>query len=341
MKKILINMISESEISVRGHGVHTAYLELVNALNTRDDCDVVVNAFTKRVKADITHIHSIGLPSLLKLLFGSGKKVVSAHVVPASLVGSIAGAHIWLPLARAYMKFFYRKADKVCAVSATVATILEKELGVEKSKIVITYNTVDTSQYHTNSTDKKAARKVHNIPQTSFVVVGNGQIQPRKRFDSFVAIARRLPEVAFIWIGGIPFKNIGADYKKMQQLIDNVPENLNVTGVIELEEVKSYLQAADVFVLPAEQENHPMAVIEAAAAGLPIVLRDIPEYDDTFADDFLRCKTDQDFTDAINRLQSDKKMYADYQHKARVIARRFDSEVGADQAMKIYKELLS
>lgn len=336
-----INMVSESEISVRGHGVHTAYLELARALQARSDCEVIVNQFLRPVSADITHIHTIGLPSLMKLLFGSGKKVVSAHVVPASLVGSIAGAHIWLPIARGYMKFFYRRADKVLAVSKTVATILENDLGIKKDKIAVMYNTIDTSQYKTTAADKHAAREKLDISDDDFVVVGNGQIQPRKRFDSFVTIAKSMSETQFIWIGGIPFKSIGADYKKMQHLIDTVPSNLKVTGVIELEDVKSYLQAADVFVLPAEQENHPMAVIEAAAASLPIVLRDIPEYDDTFASDFLRCKSDDGFIKAISDLKTDDSLYSKYKRGAQAIADRFDSKTGADQAVKIYRELLA
>ncbi|MDO8335363.1 MAG: glycosyltransferase family 4 protein [Candidatus Saccharibacteria bacterium] len=336
-----INMVSESEISVRGHGVHTAYLELTNALNARDDCEVIVNKFLQPLKVDITHIHTIGLPSLTKLLFGSGKKVVSAHVVPASLLGSIAGAHIWLPIAKSYMKFFYRRADKVLAVSNMVAQILEKDLGIKKSKIAVTYNTIDISNYTTTIADKKSARDKLKIDAEDFVVVGNGQIQPRKRFDSFVEMAKKLTGIQFIWIGGIPFKNIGADYKKMQDLIDNVPDNLKVTGVIELEDVKAYLQAADVFVLPAEQENHPMAVIEAAAAGLPIVLRDIPEYDDTFAQDFLRCSDDRAFVDAIVKLRGNNTTYEKYQKGANAIATRFDSKAGAQQAVKIYEELLS
>lgn len=334
-------MVSESEISVRGHGVHTAYLELTNALQDKDDCDVVVNQFLRPLKADITHIHTIGLPSLLKLFFGSGKKVISAHVVPASLVGSIAGAHVWLPVAKAYMKFFYRRGDKVLAVSNMVAKILENDLGVKREKIAVLYNTIDTSNYYTTPSDKKAVREKLGIKAKDFVVVGNGQIQPRKRFDSFVNMAKHLPDVKFIWVGGIPFKNVGADYKKMQGLIDNVPTNVKVTGVIELDQVKAYLQAADIFVLPAEQENHPMAVIEAAAAGLPIVLRDIPEYDDTFADDFMRSDSDNAFVGAIRKLREDKNTYAKYKKGAEAIAKRFDSKAGAEKLIKIYEELLA
>lgn len=336
-----INMVSESEISVRGHGVHTAYLELTRALQARDDCEVVVNRFFRPVHADIVHIHTIGLPSLAKLLFTRGKKVVSAHVVPASLVGSIAGAHIWLPLAKLYMKFFYSRADKVLAVSAMVAKVLENDLGIAPSRIGILYNTIDTQQYHTVASDKKAARKQLGFAADEHIIVGNGQIQPRKRFDSFVQVARDLPNYTFVWVGGIPFKNIGAEYKKMQQLMSDVPDNVRITGVIELEDVKAYLQASDVFMLPAEQENHPMAVIEAAAAGLPIVLRDIPEYNDTFRQDIVRAKNDQQFADAVQALISDKKLYKNYVSRSKKIAARFDSKTGAQRTMAVYEDLLA
>lgn len=339
--KIHINMISESEISVRGHGVHTAYIELVRALRARDDCRVVVNAFFKKTHADITHIHTIGLHAWTKLLWGDGPKVVSAHVVPDSLIGSLALASFWKPLARLYMKLFYSRADRVLAVSGMVRQALIHELGISSEKVTVLHNSIDTSQYITSKVARRKARTALNIGQDAFVVIGNGQVQPRKRFDTFVACARKLPQVTFVWVGGIPFKHVGAGYQEMKKLMEDIPENMSVTGVIELSDVKQYLHAADIFVLPAEQENHPMAVIEAAAAGLPIVLRDIPEYDDTFGDDILRAKNDAEFAQHIQHLRENAKLYATYKKKSAVIAQRFDSKTSADRLVRIYQELIA
>lgn len=50
----------------------------------------------------------------------------------------------------------------------------------------------------------------------------------------------------------------------MKTLIDRAPANLIVTGVIPLEKVREYYAIADIFCLPSLQENHPMAVLEAA-----------------------------------------------------------------------------
>ena len=342
MKKLKINMVSESEISVRGHGVHTAYVELVKALKKRSDCGLVVNDFTHKTSADVMHLHTVGLHAFRKLVFGKAKaKAVSAHVVPASFVGSIAFARLWLPLAKVYLSWFYGRADRVFAVSEMVAKILERDLNIPKDKITVLYNSIDTSQYKNDAKKRRAARKKLNIRDDEFVVVGNGQVQPRKRVDTFVKLARTFPDVRFFWVGGISFKYVGADYQKMQALTKSIPSNMNMTGVIELDRVKSYLWAADLFILPAEQENHPMAVIEAAAAGLPIILRDIPEYKDTFAGNVLLAQDDSAFTSLLKEIRADNSMRKLYSKKSAEIARRFDSSIAADKLMSMYKKMVT
>lgn len=337
MNKIKIDMVSESEFTVQGHGVHTAYLELTNALKRRDDVEIQINRDSRDV--DVTHIQTVGMYALGKLLFGRGKKVVSAHVVPASFIGSIKGAKYWLPLARVYLKWFYGRADMVFAVSSMVKRELTGNMML-RNHVEVFYNTVDMSRYSRTEQDRIDARSAHNIDSHDFVVIGNGQVQPRKRLDTFIETARRLPDVKFIWIGGIPFKQLGADYDKMNKLMKSVPENVTITGVIPLEEVRGYVQAADAFFLPAEQENHPMCVLEAAGGGLPIILRDIPEYDDTFRGDAITIKATDEAVAAIEKLRSDEDYYNTAVNGAKAIADRFDSAAGAERAIVLYRSLL-
>ena len=44
MKKIHVNLISESEFTVQGHGVHTAFIEMRNQLEKSPAIDLKVNA---------------------------------------------------------------------------------------------------------------------------------------------------------------------------------------------------------------------------------------------------------------------------------------------------------
>lgn len=335
-RKLKINMISESVFTVQGHGVHTAFEEMTRALRAQPNTDVIVNKF--RRGADITHIQTFGPYSLLHLLFGSGKKVVSVHVVPDSLVGSIIGAKYFYGLARWYMHFFYGRADLLLSVSKQVDDTLRQQLKVKRPTKVL-YNTVDMGLYKTTPADKAVARKRLKLSPDATIVASCGQIQPRKRFDQFCKVARALPDVQFIWIGGIPFKHLGADYNEMQRQVDKRPPNVTVTGVIVHDNVRQYLQAVDVFFLPSSQENHPMAVLEAAGVGLPIVVRNLSEYNDTFKTDVIR-GSDTSFTSIIERLSKDKVFYTDAVKGAQEVATRFDSHAGGALLVKAYQEIL-
>jgi 1,2-diacylglycerol-3-alpha-glucose alpha-1,2-galactosyltransferase len=339
MKKIRVNMVSESEIYVRGHGVHTAYVEMAEALKQRDDVTVIMGEFGKPVACDVIHLHTIGLHAWYKLLQKGPKKVISAHVVPASLVGSIILAQYWLFALKWYMRLIYNRADKVLAVSSAVADTLHDELHVPREKIELFHNTVDMKRYAFSQNDKDAARKKLHIKKDAFVVLCTGQVQPRKRLDIFIKMANTLPDVQFIWVGGIPFKQLGADYASMQRLMNSTPPNLKVTGIIPHEEVSDYLASANVFCLPAEQENHPMCVLEAAGANLPIIVRDIPEYDDTFKHDVIRCNDDT-FTEAVVKLRDDKDFYKKQVQKTKLVAKRFDSQVAGERLTVLYYELI-
>ena len=64
-QKLRVNMVSESEISVQGHGVHTAYEEMVSSLRKRSDVELITGEFGRQVDCDIVHLHTVG-PRLWK-----------------------------------------------------------------------------------------------------------------------------------------------------------------------------------------------------------------------------------------------------------------------------------
>ncbi len=330
-------MVSESEFTVQGHGVHTAFKELSEALQQRNDTKLSINASNAAV--DITHIQTIGLYSVWKLVTGKSKKVVSAHVIPASFIGSIVGAKYWEPLARFYMKWFYSRADVVLAVSNSVADVLVNEMKLT-NRVEVLYNSVDMSSYAGSPNDRQEARQKLRFSEKEKIVLGNGQVQPRKRLDTFFEVAEALPDVTFVWIGGVPFKKLGADSTKMVHMMEHAPKNVRMVGIIDHKDVTAYLSAADIFFLPAEQENHPMCVLEAAGAGLPILLRDIREYDDTFRPDALLFTTTEDAAKALSSLLSEEPLYQAQKKATLRIAERFDATSGAHQVMEIYRSLL-
>jgi 1,2-diacylglycerol-3-alpha-glucose alpha-1,2-galactosyltransferase len=336
-KKISVNIISESANSVQGHGVHTAYIEMVNALKKYTDLTVIEGEMRRRLAVDIIHFHTIG-PRVWRKVFQNGpRKVMSAHIVPDSFVGSIVLAKYWRFAAVWYMRWFYNQADLLLAVSQEARRDLLK-LGVS-APIEVFYNFIDSSSYRHGTISRSEVRQRLNIPDEAFVVIGAGQVQPRKRVDCFFAAAEQLPDVHFVWVGGMPFGKIAADSAHMSKMIESAPKNVHFPGIIPLEDMVSYYQAADLFWLPSEQETFGLVVVEAAAAGLPVMVRDIPDYYDTFGKDALVC-TDQNATEFIKKLQSDPVYYQQRKAKSALIAKRFDSSQAAAKLVKLYEQLV-
>lgn len=335
--KIRVNMVSESEISVQGHGVHTAYEEMAAALEKRDDVEVIRGRFGETVPCDIVHLHTIGPRTWRKLLQRGPKKVISAHVVPDSFIGSIVLAKYWAFAARWYMRWFYNKADLVFAVSKEAQADLEK-LGV-RSPIEVLYNFIDTSKYGHPGVSRQEGRRKLGIPSEAFTVIGVGQVQPRKRVDCFLTAAAAMPDVHFVWVGGMPFGKVAADTARMKKMMDQAPSNVHFPGIMPLEDMVGYYHAADLFWLPSEQETFGLVVVEAAAAGLPVMVRDIADYDDTFGDDALRA-SDQDAMLVIQKLASDPVFYQGQKQKSKAIAERFDSVAAAERLVKSYRQLV-
>ena len=123
-------------------------------------------------------------------------------------------------------------------------------------------------------------------------------------------------------------------------MIESAPPNVHFVGQVDLKDMPKYYAASDAFMLPSEQETFGLVIVEAAAAGLPIVLRDIPDYDGTFRADALMAADDESFAQAIKHLMQDKHFYDQAKQRAQHIARRFDSAAGAEQLVALYKKVL-
>lgn len=335
--KYIINVISDSAFTVQGHGVHTAYTEHLAGLKKYAP-EFEVHTNEKNLKADIVHIHTVGYYGVRFLLSRNCLKFVSAHVVPDSFVGSLVGAKLWYPFAKLYLKWFYNRADGVFAVSHEVADQLKK-MKIKKPVYVVP-NMLDTKSFSSSTSKKAAAREKLNIPKDKFVIVCSGQVQPRKRVDSFMACAEKLQDMQFIWVGGIPFKHAAANYKEMQKVMENAPKNVTFTGVIKHEQVIAYYQASDVFFLPSEQETFGIVMIEGASAGLPVLLRDNDQYKITFEDWYLSASNDEGFSKIIKKLATDKEYYKKAQEKSHNIAEKYETKNVMKQIDKIYLDAL-
>lgn len=331
MTALSVNLVSESAFTIGGHGVHSAYLEDLALLRVLDGVEVSVN---RPRRADVQHVHTVG-PYASRLMRAGRRSVITAHLTPASLVGSLRGDRLWHAAFLRRVRDHYNRADVVLAVSPGDVQAIH-DLGVS-APIHVVPNAVDVAAVRV--ADRAIARRRLGISPDAFVVVAIGQVQPRKAVNTFVGCARAIPDLMFHWVGGMIFGPLGADRPEMRRLISGAPSNVRFIGAVPRHRVFEHLAAADLFFLPSRYESCPLAVIEAAVVGLPIIMRDIPGCRALFGDG-CRYGDDGTFVDLVRACVDNPAMRADLARAASTMAWRFDSAIKATRLLRIYRSLL-
>lgn len=196
----------------------------------------------------------------------------------------------------------------------------------------------------------EATRLAYDLPCAP-VAVHNGRtplLQPPAAMHDFAFTAGRLwdrgKNLATLDRAaarlGIPVKAVGPldgpDGARVQFA------HLHTPGVMSEDALAGCLAARPVFVSAAKYEPFGLAVLEAATAGCPLVLSDIPTFRELWGDVALFVDPDDDrgFAEAIEALIGDTALRLAQGEKARSVARAFTPVRMADQMLGLYRQLV-
>lgn len=168
------------------------------------------------------------------------------------------------------------RAAVVVAASEAVADHLVADHGVDAARISVAHELVDVTAVReaVAATDRARARRRLGAPPGALSVVSVGLPDWRKAPELLLQAVWRLertrPDVRahLSWIGGEPSSADGArlaDEARRLGLADRVGH------IPHTDQTAALLAGADVFVLPSREDAFPLAALEAAAAGLPII----------------------------------------------------------------------
>jgi glycosyltransferase involved in cell wall biosynthesis len=179
----------------------------------------------------------------------------------------------------AWMRRFARRCDLIIAVSASAHAMLEA-LGVD-APIEIIPNGVDLERF---AQAQPAARCDLGLPPDACVLMYVGRLGPEKNLPGLLdAFARALAEApqAFLALVGDGPQSAGL---REQAARLGLADRVRFVGMRPNEDIPSLLGAADVFITASITEGHPMTIIEALAAGRPVLAFDVPGIRETVID---------------------------------------------------------
>jgi glycosyltransferase involved in cell wall biosynthesis len=330
-----INHFSESVFTVQGHGVHTAFTDLA-AAHAALGLDVGIN---EDWRDGVLHVHTVGPTSLRRLRRHRGLRVASAHVTPGSLQGSLNGVQLYGAPFGVYLRAFYHQAHVVLAVSAAAAEEL-REMEV-RTPVAVVPNAVVAAPFRSSPAHRAQARAHLGIADDDFLVLGVGQLQPRKGIAEFTETARRTPEARFVWVGDCIFGALSAGRAQMNRVVAAAPDNVLFAGQLPRTEVARYCRAADAFLFPSRHETFGMAPVEAAFAGLPLVLSDLPVFAGVFGDEpgaYLSARTVDEYAGHLRALRADPVERAAAGARAAAAVARYDGAEVARTIAELYRQ---
>lgn len=162
-------------------------------------------------------------------------------------------------VARIIFGFVYKLSHGVVAVASSVADYLNKKNGVSRRKIHVVYNPVDTRLFE----------EVRAEGHARFTFLAVCRLHPIKNLGSLLkalAVIRNSHDVELSIVGD----------GEQRQFLESLCEQLGLTDVVKFwgyqPNPAPFFARSDAFVLPSFSEGHPVSMIEAMVAGLPVLV---------------------------------------------------------------------
>ncbi|MGH7494856.1 MAG: GT4 family glycosyltransferase PelF [bacterium] len=194
-------------------------------------------------------------------------RIATCHPWTETSYSMRARLYAWLD------KSLLRRFDHVVAISQA----LKKEIlhaHIPAHKVSVIPNGVDIERFK-HQHDSTQARRRHNLPPGHVLIGAVGRLVPEKAFHLLIEAASQLriscPRAFFIIAGDGPLRAALENEISRQGLSDR----FRLLGVCP--NIPEVLGMLDFFVLSSVSEGMPMVILEAMAAGKPVVATNVGE----------------------------------------------------------------
>ena len=294
---------------------------------------------------DIVHVHHPFLSGTLALRYcrPRGTPIVFTNhtrfdIYMQTLIPQIPES-VGKAFLETYMPTFTNACDLVVAPSNGLREVL-RDLKVS-ARIEVVPNGVDLKPFQNPETGLKKSDL--GFSEDDVLMIYVGRLGAEKNLvllmRAFAGVAQAYGQVGLVLVGDGPDR----DDLENRARIMGVEDKVRFAGFVPYEETPNYLHIADAFTTSSISEVHPLSVIEAMAAGLPVLGIDSPGVGDTIVDGVTGYLSTHDlaaFTAKMVRLVTDHETRRMMGVKARIAADEYRIEKTSLVLLSKYEELL-
>lgn len=275
-------------------------------------------------------------------------QVIHVHLFPAQLLVALAArlAGLKAPLittehntfnrrralpgARFVDRFYYRFYSCIVCISEGTRQTMQKWLPELQPKLVTVLNGIEFAHFSNASSQEMGNR---------FIILSAGRLTEQKNYSLALRVIKELENQHIeYWIAGQGELG-GALHAEARAL--GVEDKVKFLGF--RRDLPDLLAQADVFLSTSKWEGFGLSVVEAMAAGLPVVVSDVPGVTEVVERDsgcgFLAAPDSvSEFACYLDSLRRDATLRKRVGDKARKRAQAFDVHLMIENYLRLYRE---
>jgi teichuronic acid biosynthesis glycosyltransferase TuaC len=233
-------------------------------------------------------------------------------------------------------------SSSVLAVSDALAERTKEMTGVRPMVKPVGVNL----QSYRSLPSKREARLNLGLPQDAYLVLYIGYLIETKGIRELLQALQGIRDSAELSHDTKESSVVGV-FVGGGELQDEVKGTAHIisAGVQPNTRVPLYLAAADVLVLPSYREGLPTVLVEAGAAGTPIIATNVGGIPELLGEDrgcLVAVKSVQELQQAIQSIRQNKAEAADRAQRLRDhVYEHYDSDANADRLIEVYESLIT
>ena len=232
-----------------------------------------------------------------------------------------------------------REASRIIVHSRDTADQLMARLGVDSGKIeVLRPGIADMFFENVSEAQRKSVAVRYRLPERYVLYAGN--LEPKKDLGTLLDAFRRLKETEYpgklVLTGPQSWK-----HRTIADRMSGLDERVHVTGYVQATDMPAMYAGADAGVLVSLVEGFGLPVVEAMAAGTPVIASDIPGLAEATGDAACKVKPKDPvaLAETLRRVLTDRELCAGLRELGKKHAESFRSIDYARRHVEIYRGL--
>ena len=287
-------------------------------------------------KPDVAHLfHPMmtGIPTMMMLKWMGVPIVTSFHLDYAGIAGQF-NVGFTRPLINELTKYIFNWADYSLAPSKLIQSQMQ-ELGIRK--VGLWRRGVDAEMFNPRYDSPAMRHEISDGHVDDTLLIYVGRLSDEKQIEHIRPVLETVPNTRLVLVGDGPARPYLEDYFR------GLP--VKFMGYMRGERLSQAYASADIFVFPSRLETFGLVVVEAMAAGLPVVASRVGGVTDVIQEGVNGYTFDSgdipSLIEGVRQIALHRKIIQSMGYSARAFAETQSWDAMMDEVIDLYADLIA